>query len=204
MTHGERQSVRPRLAWEDLALAPLNGLLAAVPAAVLVGLPLYLVLWIGGTDEPGRWVRLVAVGAFAVASGAAIASTVGDFLRARARIDDDLLDDEVDDRVVQVVDAIEVLSDPPAMYLSIEAESTAGAETIVLRGDYLTRLRRTGAFPSTTLRLVQLPRSRAVVGVLPMGDPLRPATVSAADHRPVEFDGEPAACDVDRLRSRAQ
>jgi hypothetical protein len=148
-------------------------------------------------------VRLVAVGAFAVASGAAIASTVGDFLRARARIDDDLLDDEVDDRVVQVVDAVEVLSDPPAMYLRIEAESPGGAETIVLRGDYLTRLRRTGVFPSTALRLVQLPRSRAVVGVLPMGDPVRPGLVSGANHRPVERDGEPAAIHFDQLRSRA-
>ena len=85
-----------------------------------------------------------------------------------------MLDGEVEDRVVQVTDAVAVVADPPALYLRLVGEVPDGPETVVLTGDYLTRLRRTGCFPSTTLRLIQLPKSRAVVGVLPMGDVLHP------------------------------
>ena len=74
----------------------------------------------------------------------------------------------------------------------------------MLRGEYLTRLRRTGRFPSTTLRLLQLPRSRALVGILPLGDDLQPAFLSSHDHRPVELDGEAARIDLDALRSRGR
>ena len=125
------------------------------------------------------------------------------FLRARARIDDDLLDDEVEDRIVAVTDGVAVVADPPALYLRLEGSGPDGPETVVLTGDYLTRLRRTGCFPATTLRLIQLPRSRAVVGVLPMGEVLPLASVSGADHRPVEFDGQSTAIDFERLRARA-
>ena len=110
---------------------------------------------------------------------------------------------EVEDRVVQVTDAVAVVADPPVLYLRLDGGTADGPETIVLVGDYLTRLRRTGCFPSTTLRLIQLPRSRAVVGILPMGEVLPLAYVSGTDHRPVEFDGQPTATDFERLRARA-
>ena len=44
MTPVERRTAAPRFPWFEVALAPLNGLLAAVPAVVLAGLPLYLAL----------------------------------------------------------------------------------------------------------------------------------------------------------------
>jgi len=207
MTPAERRYALPPFPWGDLPLAPLNGLLAAVPAVVLAGLPLYLVLWAVSIAEPQRWVGLLLVSAFAYGTGTALYMTIGGFLRARARVDDDLLDDVVEDRIVQVTDAVEVVCDPPVIYLRL-ANASAGdegeAETIVLTGEYLTRLRRTRRFPSTALRLVQLPRSRAVVGVLPLGDDLHPAFVSGADHRPVELDGEAARIDIDALRSRGR
>lgn len=222
MTHTERRCAAPPFPWRDLPLAPLNGLLAAVPTVVLAGLPLYVVLWLANVREPQRWVGLVLVTAFACGSAAALYTTLGGFLRARARVDDDLLDDMVEDRIVQVAEAVEVVCDPPAIYLRLvsagapndvgggggrgsgggaEAAVNAEAETIVLRGEYLTRLRRTGRFPSTMLRLVQLPRSRAVVGILPLGDDLQPAFVSGQDHRPIELDGESAQVDFDSLRA---
>lgn len=221
----------PPFPWRDLPLAPLNGLLAAVPIVVIAGLPLYLVLWLASISEPQRWVGLLLVSAFAYGTAAALYTTIGGFLRARARVDDDLLDDMVEDRIVQVADAVEVVCDPPAIYLRLvsagapneggsrsgggggsgaqaggetDAEAEARVETIVLRGEYLTRLRRTGRFPSTTLRLVQLPRSRAVVSILPLGDDLQPAFVSGQDHRPMELDGEPARVDLDALKARAR
>ena len=217
MTHTERRHAVPPFPWRDLPLAPLNGLLAAVPIVVLAGLPLYLVLWLASIREPERWVGLVLVSAFAYGTAAALYTTIGGFLRARARVDDDLLDDMVEDRIVQVADAVEVVCDPPAIYLRLasvgtlnaraegaEGEADAAAETIVLRGEYLTRLRRTGRFPSTTLRLVQLPQSRAVVSILPLGDDFQPAFVSGQDHRPMELDGEPARVDLDALKARAR
>ena len=221
MTPAERRRAVPPFPWSDLPLAPLNGLLAAVPIVVIAGLPLYLVLWLASVDEPERWVGLVLVSAFAYGTAAALYTTLAGFLRARARVDDDLLDDVVEDRIVHVTDAVEVVTDPPALYLRLasasvrdegegrgeagcegEGEGEGEAETIVLRGEYLTRLRRTGRFPSTTLRVIQLPRSRAVVGILPLGDDLPPVFVSGRDHRPVECDGEPSQIDVDALRSR--
>ena len=217
MTHTERRHAMPPFPWRDLPLAPLNGVLAAVPIVVLAGLPLYVGLWLASVSEPERWVGLVLVSAFAYGTAAALYTTLGGFLRARARVDDDLLDDVVEDRVVQVTDAVEVVTDPPAIYLRLASvgaltaraegaagEADAAAETIVLRGEYLTRLRRTGRFPSTTLRLVQLPRSRAVIGILPMGDDLPPAFVSGQDHRPLELDGEPARVDLDALHARTR
>ncbi len=197
MTEGERLAATPRFPWGDVALAPLNGLLAAVPAVVLAGLPLYVVLWLTGTDEPGRWASFVAVGAFGLAAASAIYTAVGGFLRARARVDDDLLDDEVDDRVVEVAEAIGIVADPPVMYLRF-----VDGETITLIGDYLTRLRQHGDFPSTVLRLAQLPRSRAVVGARALGEPLAVAFVSGLDHRPRELDGHPAEIDLAELRAK--
>ena len=223
MTPAERRLAVPPFPWSDLPLAPLNGLLAAVPIVVLAGLPLYLVLWLASVADPERWVGLVLVSGFAYGTGTALYTTIGAFLRARARVDDDLLDDVVEDRIVQVTDAVEVVCDPPAIYLQLASagahdqgagggEADGGglggdegeAEAIVLRGEYLTRLRRTGRFPSTTLRVIQLPRSRAVVGILPLGDDLQPAFVSGQDHRPVERDGEAARIDIDALRSRGR
>ena len=188
MTPGERAAAAPRFPWADLALAPLSGVLAAVPAVGLVGLPLYLAIWLADVDEPGRWASFVGVSAFLLATAFAFFSALAGFLRARARIDDDLLDDVVEDRVVGVTEATGVVTDPPAVYLRLDDGST-----VVLRGEYVARLRRTGTFPSTRLRLVQLPQSRAVLGVLPLGDTLPAAFVSSADHPVVELDGQPAA-----------
>lgn len=187
MTPAERRGAAPRFPWEDVALSPLNGLLAAVPAVVLAGLPVYLVLWLTGLDDPVRWVGLVLVGAFALVSLTALSTALAGFFRARARIDDDLLDDVVEDRIVGVTGATEVLTDPPAVYLQLD-----DGDTVVLAGEYVARLRRTGMFPSTRLRLIQLPRSRLVLGVLPIGDAFQPAVVSGTDHRVVELDGQPA------------
>ena len=64
MTPAERRCAAPRFPWSDIALAPLNGVLAVVPAVVLAGLPLYLILWLAGVDEPGGWVSLLGLGAF--------------------------------------------------------------------------------------------------------------------------------------------
>ncbi|MBP7777842.1 MAG: hypothetical protein KA371_11980 [Acidobacteria bacterium] len=199
MTRDERAAAVPRFPWSDLALAPLSGLLAAVPAVVLAGLPLYLFLWLTGFDEPGRWVRFVAVAAFGVASAMAIATTLGEFLRARARIDDDLLEDEVEERVMELNEAIGIVTDPPVMYL----RGVTG-ETVTLRGDYVADLRDKGDFPSTFVRLVQLPRSRAVVSVSPVGEPLTAAFVAGLDHRPTEIDGYPTNIDFERLRGLAR
>ena len=203
MTPAERRCAAPRFPWSDIALAPLNGVLAVVPAVVLAGLPLYLILWLAGVGEPGGWVSLLGLGAFGLTSAGALYTALAGFLRTRARLDDDLLDGEVEDRVVQVTDAVAVVADPPALYLRLLGEAPDGPETIVLIGDYLTRLRRTGCFPATMLRLIQLPQSRAVVGVLPMGDLLPLPAVSGTDHRPMEFDGQSTAIDFERLRARA-
>ncbi len=199
MTAAERRRAQPRLAWHELALAPLSGLLAAVPAVVVAGLPLYVILWLTGVDEPGRWVSFVAVTAFGLASAVPIAATLREFLRARARIDDDLLDDEVEERVLAINEAIGIVMDPPVMYL----RSVSG-ETVTLRGDYVADLREGGDFPSTLVRLVQLPRSRAVVSVSPVGEPLIAAFVAGLDHRPTETDGHPTDIDFERLRGLAR
>lgn len=209
MTTAERRCAMPRFPWSDVALAPINGVLAAVPAVVVAGLPLYLVLWLAEVDDPGRWAGLVGVGAFGLAYAAALYTSIGGFLGTRRRIDDDLLDDEVEDRFVRVASAVGIVGEPPAFYLRLDSDATdsgggGGSETIVLMGEYLTRLRRTGCFPSTGLRLIQLPRSRAVVGVLPMGEPLPTAFVSGRDHRPTEFDGERSAIDFDTVRAHAR
>lgn len=198
MTPAERRAAAPPFPWFDVALAPLNGLLAAVPAVVLAGLPLYLGMWLAGVDEPGRWASFVGVGAFGLAVASALYTSIGAFLRARARVDDDLLGDEVDDRVVEVNEAIAIVTEPPVMYLRF-----VDGETVALRGDYVARLRHGGDFPSTWVRLVQLPHSRAVIGVLPLGEPLLAAFVSGADHRPIELDGHPTAIDFERLRELA-
>lgn len=198
MTPAERRLAAPRFPWADLALAPLDGLLAAVPAVVLGGLPLYVALWLSGIGEPGRWASLVAVGAFALAMGAALFTSLRAFLQLRARLDDDLLDDEVDERVVEVNEAIGIVCDPPVMYLRF-----VDGGTVTLRGDYVAALRQRGDFPSTWLRLVQLPHSRAVVTVEPRGEPLIAAYVSGADHRATELDGHDATVDFDRLRALA-
>jgi len=198
MTPVERRAAAPQFPWADLALAPLNGLLAAVPAVVLAGLPLYLGLWLASVSEPGRWASFVGVGAFALAVASALYTSLGAFLRARARVDDDLLDDEVDERVVEVNEAIGIVTDPPVMYLRF-----VNGETVTLRGDYVAQLRQAGDFPSTWIRLVQLPGSRVVVGVLPLGEPILAAFVSGSDHRPAELDGHPVAADFDRLRALA-
>lgn len=111
MTHPERRGAVPPFPWSDLPLTPLNGLLAAVPIVVLAGLPLYVGLWLARVSEPERWVGLVLVSAFAYGTAAALYATLGGFLRARARVDDDLLDDVVEDRIVHVADAVEVVCD---------------------------------------------------------------------------------------------
>lgn len=195
MTDAERRSAAPRFPWGDLALAPLNGILAAVPAVVLAGLPVYLALWLTGVDEPGRWASFVGVAAFGVAVASALYTSIGAFLRARARVDDDLLDGEVDERVLEVNEAVGIVIEPPVMYLRF-----VDGDSVTLRGDYVARQRQRGDFPSTLVRLVQLPHSRAVVSVTPLGEPLVAAFVSGADHRPAELDGEPAGVDFDRLR----
>ena len=207
----------PRFPWSDLALAPINGMLAAVPAVVVAGLPLYLVLWMADVYDPGRWAGLVGIGAFGLACAAALFTSLGGFLGTRRRIDDDLLDDEVEDRIVRVSRVVGIVGEPPAFYLRLDRDATdrdagdsgaidggSDSETIVLRGDYLTRLRRTGCFPSTGLRLIQLPRSRAVVGILPMGETLPIAFVSGRDHRPTEFDGQRSAIDFDVVLAHAR
>lgn len=195
MTEAERRAAAPRFPWGDLALAPLNGVLAAVPAVVLAGLPLYLGMWLAGVDEPGRWASFTGVGAFGVAVAAALYTSLGGFLRARARVDDDLLDDEVDERVLEVNEAVGIVMEPPVMYLRF-----VDGDTVTLKGDYVSLLRHAGDFPSTVVRLVQLPRSRAVVGIVPLGEPLTAAFVSGADHHPSELDGQATAVDFERLR----
>ena len=119
MTPAERRVAVPPFPWNDLPLAPLNGLLAAVPVVVVAGLPLYVVLWLASVAEPERWVGLLLVSAFAYGTATALYVPIAGFLRARARVDDDLLDDVVEDRVVQVTDAVEVMTDPPAIYLRL-------------------------------------------------------------------------------------
>lgn len=198
MTDAERRAAAPRFPWGDVALAPLNGLLAAVPAVVLAGLPIYLALWLTGVDEPGRWAAFIGVGAFGAAMVAALYTSIGAFLRARARVDDDLLDDEVDERVLEVNEAVGIVIEPPVMYLRF-----VNGDTVTLRGDYVAYLRHAGDFPSTVVRLVQLPRSRAVVGIAPLGEPLIAAYVSGTDHRPTELDGQPTTVDFERLRALA-
>lgn len=198
MTDAERRAATPRFPWGDVALAPLNGILAAVPAVVLAGLPIYLALWLAGVDAPGRWASFIGVAAFGAAVATALYTSIGAFLRTRARVDDDLLDDEVDERVLEVNEAVGIVIEPPVMYLRF-----VDGDSVTLRGDYVAHLRHAGDFPSTLVRLVQLPRSRVVVGIVPLGEPLVAAFVSGADHRPAELDGQPAAVDFERLRSLA-
>lgn len=198
MTPAERRAAAPRFPWADIALSPLDGLLAAVPAVAFVGLPLYVVLWIAGDSEPERWAGLVVVAAFALGAGRALFTSLREFLRTRARVDDDLLDDEVEERIVEVNEAIGILSDPPVMYVRF-----VDGDTVTLRGDYVSALRQRGDFPSTWIRLVQLPQSRAVVVVEPRGEPLLAAFVSGRDHAPAELDGQPATIDFERLRALA-
>ena len=198
MTPAERRAAVPRFPWGDLALSPIDGLLAAVPAVTFVGLPLYLVLWLAGDGAPERWAGFVVVSAFALGVGRTVFTSLRAFLRHRARVDDDLLDDEVEERVVEVNEVIGIVTDPPVMYVRF-----IDGDSVTLRGDYVTALRQRDDFPSTWIRLVQLPHSRAVVTVEPRGTPLLAAFVSGRDHTPTELDGEPATIDFDRLRALA-
>lgn len=198
MTPEERRAAAPRFPWGDVALAPLDGLLAVVPAVVFVGLPIFAVMWLSGDGEPGRWASFVTVAAFALGVARGLFSPLREFMRTRARVDDDLLADEVDDRVVEVNEAIAIVADPPVMYVRF-----VDGDSVTLRGDRLTALRQRGDFPSTWIRLVQLPQSRAVVSVQPLGEPLVAAFVSGHDHHPTELDGQPAAIDFERLRALA-
>jgi len=198
MTPAERRAAAPRFPWGDLALSPIDGLLAAVPAVTFVGLPLYLVLWLAGDGAPERWAGFVVVSAFAFGVGRTVFTSLRQFLRHRARVDDDLLDDEVEERLVEVNEAIGIVSDPPVMYVRF-----VDGDSVTLRGDYVTALRQRDDFPSTWLRLVQLPQSRAMVTVEPRGTPLVAAFVSGRDHTATELDGHPATIDFDRLRALA-
>lgn len=198
MTPAERRAAAPRFPWGDLALSPIDGLLAAVPAVTFVGLPLYLVLWLAGDGAPERWAGFVVVSAFAFGVGRTEFTSLRAFLRHRARVDDDLLDDEVEERLVEVNEAIGIVSDPPVMYVRF-----VDGDSVTLRGDYVTALRQRDDFPSTWIRLVQLPRSRAVVTVEPRDTPLVAAFVSGRDHTATELDGHPATIDFDRLRALA-
>lgn len=198
MTRAERRAAAPRFPWGDLALSPIDGLLAAVPAVTFVGLPLYLVLWLAGDGAPERWAGFVVVSAFAFGVGRTLFTSLRAFLRHRARVDDDLLDDEVEERVVEVNEAIGIVSDPPVMYVRF-----VDGDSVTLRGEYVHGLRQRGDFPSTWIRLVQLPQSRVVVAVEPRGEPLLAAFVSSRDHAPTELDGQPATIDFDRLRALA-
>lgn len=198
MTPAERRAAAPRFPWGDVALSPIDGLLAAVPAVAFVGLPLYVVLWLTGGGAPERWAGFVVVSAFAFGLGRALVTSLGAFLRTRARVDDDLLDDEVEERLVEVNEAIGVVSDPPVMYVRF-----VDGDSVTLRGDYVHGLRQRDDFPSTWIRLVQLPQSRAVVSVEPRGEPLLAAFVSGREHAPAEIDGHPATVDFERLRALA-
>ena len=198
MTAAERRAAAPRFPWGDLALSPIDGLLAAVPAVTFVALPLYVVLWLAGDGAFERWAGFVLVGSFAFGMGRTVFTSLRAFLRHRARVDDDLLDDEVEERLVEVNEAIGVVSDPPVMYVRF-----VDGDSVTLRGDYVHGLRQRGDFPSTWIRLVQLPRSRAVVSVEPRGERLLAAFVSGRDHAPAEIDGHPAAIDFERLRALA-
>jgi hypothetical protein len=198
MTPAERRAASPRFPWSDLALSPIDGLLASVPAVTFVGLPLYLALWLAGDGAPERWAGFVVVSAFAFGVGRTLFTSLRAFLRHRARVDDDLLDDEVEERVVEVNEAIGIVIDPPAMYVRF-----VDGDSVTLRGDYVTALRQRDDFPSTWIRLVQLPQSRVVVAVEPRGEPLLAAFVSGRDHTPTELDGQPATIDFDRLRALA-
>lgn len=198
MTPAERRAAAPRFPWGDLALSPIDGLLAAVPAVTFVALPLYVALWLAGDGAPERWAGFVVVSAFAFGVGRTLFTSLRTFLRHRARVDDDLLDDEVEERLVEVNEAIGVVSDPPVMYVRF-----VDGDSVTLCGDYVHGLRQRGDFPSTWIRLVQLPRSRAVVSVEPRGEPLLAAFVSGRDHAPAEIDGHPATVDFDRLRALA-
>lgn len=199
MTPAERTAATPRFPWTDLALAPINGLLAALPAAVLAGLPLFLVLWVAGVYEPGRVVGFVVVAAFALAVAGAVYTSLAAFLRLRARVDDDLLGDEVDDRTMALEEAIAIVTDPPVMYLRF-----VNGETVTLQGDYVAALRHAPDFPSTVVRLVQLPESRVVVRVSAAGEPLVAAFVAGTEHQPTELDGQPTDVDFVRLRALAR
>ena len=198
MTAAERRAAAPRFPWGDLALSPIDGLLAAVPAVTFVGLPLYLALWLAGDGAPERWAGFVVVSAFAFGVGRTLFTSLGAFLRHRARVDDDLLDDEVEEREVEVNEAIGIVSDPPVLYVRF-----LDGDSVTLRGDYVTTLRQRDDFPSTRIRLVQLPQSRVVVSVEPRGEPLLAAFVSGRDHTPTEDDGHAATIDFDRLRALA-
>lgn len=198
MTAAERRAAAPRFPWGDLALSPIDGLLAAVPAVTFVGLPLYLALWLAGDGAPERWAGFVVVSAFAFGVGRTLFTSLRAFLRHRARVDDDLLDDEVEEREVEVNEAIGIVSDPPVLYVRF-----LDGDSVTLRGDYVTALRLRDDFPSTRIRLVQLPQSRVVVSVEPRGEPLLAAFVSGRDHTSAELDGQPAAIDFDRLRALA-
>lgn len=100
--------------------------------------------------------------------------------------------------MVEVNEAIGIVIDPPVMYVRF-----VDGDSVTLRGDYVHALRQRGDFPSTWIRLVQLPRSRVVVAAEPRGEPLIAAFVSDRYYRPVELDGQPATIDFERLRGLA-
>lgn len=77
---GERRAAAPRFPWGDMALSPIDGLLAAVPAVTFVALPLYVALWLAGDGAPERWAGFVLVSAFAFGMG----RTVFTFRSARS------------------------------------------------------------------------------------------------------------------------
>lgn len=199
MTAAERAHATPRFPWGDVALSPINGLLTAGPAAVFAGLPLFLVLWVSGLDDPTRWAGFVVVAAFGLGVASAVYTPLKAFVRLRARVDDDLLGDEVDDRTLELDEAIGIVTYPPVMYLRF-----VNGETVTLKGDYVGALRERPDFPSTFVRLVQLPASRAVVRVSAAGEPLVAAFVAGTDHQPTELDGQSTDVDFVRLRELAR
>jgi hypothetical protein len=194
ITDRERLAVGIEFDWSNLASGLAGAAVAVVLVSVVVGLPLYLLLQMVGVAEAWSWVQLLLWAAVALFTVPGIVAVPFGYVKARWALHRALDSGVVEDRVLHVIDAVEVEFDAAGV-TGYYLRDHAGA-VFLLIGGYLAPLRRAKVFPSSILRVVRLPGVASIVGLLPMGDALTPAHLAGSHAlRPAGDDG--AQVDVD-------
>lgn len=194
MTGRERLAVGVDFDWATLASGIAGAAMAVVLVSVVAGLPLFLLLRLAGVVEAWSWVLLLLWAVVALFTVPWIVAVPFGYVKARWALHRALDAGAVEDLVLHVIEAVQVEFD--ALNVTGYYLRDDGGDVFLLMGDYLAPLHRANVFPSTILRLVRLPGFTSIVGLLPMGEPLAPATIGAHHNlRPAGDDG--AQVDVD-------